>query len=412
MRLSRTPSPTLDAGDRSTSPPRAVPPAVAHAPAQRAGRVARIPAWYVGALLVAVTSVVAGIIWDISWHLSIGRDTFWTPAHLTIYAGGIIGGLASGALVLSTTFGGDAAERESAVRIWGFRGPLGAWLSIWGALAMLTSAPFDNWWHSAYGLDVEILSPPHIVLALGMVALALGAMLVLLAQQNRDGNDASARFAWMYTWAAGCVLSLLAITIAEYSFAVLQHSTAFYIAAALALPLFLAAAGNASRLRWGTTAIAAVYMAIRMTMLWILPLFPAHPRLGPIYQHITHMLPMEFPLLLIVPAFFMDLVRHRWGDGPAWRLAAVQGIAFIAGLVGAQWLFSTFLLSPAARGPVFGQQYVPYNVPSTSALFRHEFVRQASGAALWSGLARAAVYAMVATALGVFWSQWLRRVRR
>ena len=30
---------------------------------------------------------------------------------------------------------------------------------------MLTSAPFDNWWHDAYGLDVKIISPPHMFLA-------------------------------------------------------------------------------------------------------------------------------------------------------------------------------------------------------------------------------------------------------
>jgi len=32
---------------------------------------------------------------------------------------------------------------------------------------MLTSAPFDNWWHNAYGLDVKIVSLPHSILALG-----------------------------------------------------------------------------------------------------------------------------------------------------------------------------------------------------------------------------------------------------
>src|SRR5437773_2722000 len=47
---------------------------------------ARLP-WYVAATLVAATSAKVGIIWDISWHRSIGRDTFWTPAHAAIYLG-------------------------------------------------------------------------------------------------------------------------------------------------------------------------------------------------------------------------------------------------------------------------------------------------------------------------------------
>jgi hypothetical protein len=38
-------------------------------------------------------------------------------------------------------------------------------LSTAGGFALITSAPFDNWWHSAYSLDVKIVSPPHTLLA-------------------------------------------------------------------------------------------------------------------------------------------------------------------------------------------------------------------------------------------------------
>ena len=146
--------------------------------------------WYVVAALVASTSAVVGVIWDISWHRTIGRDTFWTPAHLAIYASGIIAGLSCGWLVLKTTFAGSDAERAAGVRFWGFRGPLGAWLCIWGAMAMIVSAPFDNWWHNAYGLDVKVLSPPHVILALGFTGIELGAVLMVAALQNRAGSAA------------------------------------------------------------------------------------------------------------------------------------------------------------------------------------------------------------------------------
>src|SRR5206468_6518981 len=96
-------------------------------------------------------SAKVGILWDISWHRSIGRDTFWTPAHMAIYLGGVLAGLSCGWVVLKTTFAGTSDERAAAVTFWGFRGPLGAWVCIWGAFAMITSAPFDNWWHNAYG---------------------------------------------------------------------------------------------------------------------------------------------------------------------------------------------------------------------------------------------------------------------
>ena len=134
--------------------------------------------WQLVAVMFASTSVIVGLVWDISWHMSIGRDTFWTPAHLAIYLGGAVAGIACGAEVLRRMFVRDkSAARNDGVSIWGvFNGPLGGWVCIWGAVAMLTSAPFDDWWHNAYGLDVKIVSPPHMVLAAGMMAIVIGEL--------------------------------------------------------------------------------------------------------------------------------------------------------------------------------------------------------------------------------------------
>ena len=66
-------------------------------------------------VVFAAFSVMAGVYWDISWHMSIGRDTFWTPAHLLIQAGGLLAGLSSGWVVLRTTFGGSETERAASV---------------------------------------------------------------------------------------------------------------------------------------------------------------------------------------------------------------------------------------------------------------------------------------------------------
>src|SRR5688572_4281727 len=145
--------------------------------------------WAIYAVLFASTSVILGVIWDISWHRTIGRDTFWTPAHMAIYLSGIVAGTVCGWLVLRTTFVGTPEEKAASVSFWGFRGPLGAWLCIWGAIAMITSAPFDNWWHNAYGLDVKVLSPPHTLLALRFTAIELGALLFVVARQNRSSAD-------------------------------------------------------------------------------------------------------------------------------------------------------------------------------------------------------------------------------
>ena len=120
--------------------------------------------WFVWSGVLSVSSICFGLYWDISWHMTIGRDTFWTPAHLLIQFGGILAAVTCTYLIFSTTFSRDPAVQSSSVKVWGFRGPLGAYLTAWGGVTMVTSAPFDNWWHNSFGLDVEILSPPHVVL--------------------------------------------------------------------------------------------------------------------------------------------------------------------------------------------------------------------------------------------------------
>src|SRR5215469_17306897 len=96
---------------------------------------------YIWSSVLAVTSTTVGLYWDISWHIGIGRDTFWTPAHLAIQFGAVLTGLSCAYLVLHTTFAGDTATRDASVRMWGFCGPLGAFIAAWGGVCMLTSAP-------------------------------------------------------------------------------------------------------------------------------------------------------------------------------------------------------------------------------------------------------------------------------
>src|SRR5438093_11371251 len=138
----------------------------------------RVPG-YIWLCVLAATCGGVGSLWDISWHKSIGRDSFWTPAHVLIYLCGVIAGLTCAYVILSTTFGRDAAARAASVKVWGFRGPLGAFLCAWGGVAMITSAPFDDWWHNAYGLDVKVLSRPLVVLMLGMIAIRFVPLLFI-----------------------------------------------------------------------------------------------------------------------------------------------------------------------------------------------------------------------------------------
>ena len=373
------------------------------------------------AVLVSSACIVVGLLWDISWHSTIGRDTFWSPPHLLEQLGAVIAGVSCGWLVLRTTFSGTPQQRGTSVRFWGFSGPLGAWVTIWGTFVMIVSAPFDNWWHNAYGLDVKIVSPPHMVLAAGMIAVELGAMLMALAAQNRATSDAEVRsLGWAYAIAGGILVTMVAAIITEYASRPNQmHSPLFYQVAGGAFPIFLAAFARSGRLRFPATTTAAIYMGVMIVMIWILQLFPARPKLAPIYNAVTHMVPPHFPLLLVIPALAVDLVLRRRGERSSndWVRAALSGVAFVAALFVVQWFFGEFLISPAAHNFFFGANRWPYFVHPGPWEYRFWAVpKDAAGhpsaQAIATGLGAAVLIAIASTRIGIWWGNGMSRVLR
>ena len=336
------------------------------------------------AVVVASACIVVGLVWDISWHRTIGRDTFWSPPHLLSQAGAIISGLACGYLVLRTSFAGTPDDKSRTVTFWKyFNGPLGAWVCIWGALMMIASAPFDDWWHNAYGLDVKIISPPHAVLAAGMIGIQVGAMLMAVAAQNRSEKVNLRRMGLVFTFSAAfIVLMLQTVTMERAAYANEMHSARFYITTALTLPVVLVAFGRASRASWPATRIAIAYMAISILFMWILQLFPATPKLAPIYREVTHMVPPPFPALLVFPALAIDWLMLRNRDRSQWTLAAILGVTFVVVMVAVHWPWAEFMISPLSRNFVFGGDLFDYN--SRQGEWQYQFWQTDRRGGQWS----------------------------
>ncbi len=386
---------------------------------QTAVRSAAAVPWYVWCGVIAVTSASIGGAWDVSWHRSIGRDTFWTPAHMAIYACGVLAAIACSYLIFATTFGHSESLKRISVKVLGFRAPLGAFLAAWGGIAMLTSAPFDNWWHAAYGLDVKIVSPPHTLLILGIRGVAVGVLFLILAAMNRAGAAAGATeeksfhtLQLLFLYMGGLIISGQMFFLMEYTWDVYLHSATPYVAMAIGVPVALAMISRASQHRWAATIAASVYTIFIISEILILPLFPAQPKLGPVYFPVTHLVPAKFPILIIAPALALDLLWRRTRSWRSWQVALLSGMVFVAVLVVVEWPFASFLMTPAAANRFFGTIYFDYNSPSWGVDRMREFWQPEQGVALMRGLVKAAVYGSISTWIGLGFGGWMRKVQR
>jgi hypothetical protein len=280
-------------------------------------------------------------------------------------------------------------------------------------MAMLVSAPFDDWWHNAYGLDVKIVSPPHMVLAAGFFGIELGAVMLLLAFMNRATDGTRRVLQRLFLYVGGTVVCESLLLKLEYIDRSDMHSALFYSVVALGTAALMPSLALASRHRWACTIVAGIYMAFGLALLWILPLMPAEPKLGPVYQQVTHLIPWEFPLLLVVPACAVDLALRRTGSWRPIARAVVVGLGFLGTFIAVQWPFANFLMSPHARNAFFGAAYMGYNTQPTSAYARFVFLqREATAGQFWRGMLVAAFISCVMAWLGLWAGRAMQRVRR
>ena len=143
-------------------------------------------------VLAGTLTSLLGISWDIQWHTDVGPDTFFTLSHLMLYSGSAIAGIASLAMVLIATAAQRAGHRVedtaggTPVRVLGgtFRAPLGYLIAGTGAALFLLFGLLDLWWHSLYGFDAVLDSPPHIGLFVAISITMAGSIIVFAAARE------------------------------------------------------------------------------------------------------------------------------------------------------------------------------------------------------------------------------------
>ncbi len=110
--------------------------------------------WSLGvvpALALGSAAGMVGIYWDIAWHIDFGRDTFFSPPHLLLYASMLT-------VLVVSLYGLLSDRRDSPYHL--RQGALwlhpGVIVVAMGAALVLVAAPLDELWHRLFGPDATL----------------------------------------------------------------------------------------------------------------------------------------------------------------------------------------------------------------------------------------------------------------
>jgi hypothetical protein len=360
--------------------------------------------WTIWTMVTSISLMMVGGIWDFAWHMSVGRDRFWTPPHLLIGTGAWV--------ILGITVVGTSRARDGSVEVLGFHAPAGAFIALWGSLAMIASAPFDNWWHNAYGLDLQFATPPHALLSFGYFAIRIGAMVWMASIINHSEPAMQSQLRWLFLIVGSICVVAPPVPITRLTSQANMHTATCYLAVSFFIPFMTIATGRGSKHKWGCTIVATIYTGLGLGSEWLLPLVPAQPRLGPVYHNVTHLIPLQFPLLLIVPAFVADLFLQRLEGRASWVKAIWVGPAFVLSFLVVQWPFANFLMSRASRNWIFGTAYFAYADPAGILFDSYKFKAPETPGTFALTIGAALLVCIMTTRLGLGLGDWMRRVRR
>lgn len=301
-------------------------------------RLTGVPGWAATAIGLALFGLVLagqGFYSDVAWHIAYGRDDeLFTAPHTSILVGLVL--ILAGAVLGSVvaTFDGVAGGRVGPLRVPRALVPL--WALGLGALA---GFPADDVWHAAYGIDVTMWSPTHLLMIIGASLTGLAAWVVLGASgvaptTSRWGRGLHVACAWL-------TLEGLVAPLGEFTFGVPQFSLLY-------APILVCVAGGfalvATRLvlgsRW-TLGIAVGAFA-----------FMASGR--------DRDLPVEtrFVGTFLVSAVFVELAALVLGTERRLRFALVSGLG-----IGTLGLAGEWVWNQSARQP-----WTPSLLPSAALL--------------------------------------------
>ncbi|WP_436792630.1 hypothetical protein [Actinospongicola halichondriae] len=188
-------------------------------------RLTGIPGWAaiaIGQSLFSLLLAGVGFYSDVQWHIALGRDDeLFTAPHTAILLG-LIGILAASVfgILVATLDRWDGGRKVLGFTVPWSMVPLGAL-----GVGAVSGFPMDEIWHSAYGVDVTMWSPTHMLMILGASFTGIAAWLVMAETGVKPRDNRWASF--LHGFAAWLTLQGLVASQGEFSFGVPQFSQVF-----------------------------------------------------------------------------------------------------------------------------------------------------------------------------------------
>lgn len=286
-------------------------------------RVTRVPGW--AAAMVGTASfglLVAGMGFyrDVAWHVNLGRDEeLFTAPHTAIVMGLLT--------ILGSAFVGEwfATATRAGVGMWIGRTRIPYSVLMMGLLGASAVAgfPLDELWHRAYGIDVTMWSPTHLLMIVGASLSPLASWLALAEAGVRPSDG---------KWAGGLHIAVGSIALlglssvqGEFAFGVPQFQQLYHpVLYALAAGIALTAVAVVVRRWWALLIVAGVGIGIGTGDL-VAERAASEARAASLY---------------VVAALAVAVVAKVVGTERRSRFAVVSGTAIGTVGLAAEWLWS------------------------------------------------------------------------
>jgi hypothetical protein len=325
-------------------------------------RFRRISIWI---MLYLLLQAELGLGWDRRWHDYLGRDQFWIPPHILIYSGVGAAGVIALLVVLIETVrywrrvpGVDDSSTVSILHY--FHAPLGFILLGFGALTDLIAAPFDNYWHELYGIDVTLWAPFHLMGTFGGLMAGIGVVYAVAAEINYDRRSGRPLRRWLGLSGMEWTCLILFTGIVEISLPALTAFAALPLGSLqlITYPLVLALAGGlclVSAVQVTRKPGAATLTALMICMLSLFTqsfvitgLWWAVDNLGMIFRPsagapVLNVTIVLVPWLFVIAGLLIDVIayRQRRRDAKDFEQNGLHNI----------WLIALCVALPAWLGP-------------------------------------------------------------